>query len=115
VSVVTASVSAFFRSEKTISIITNLLASPVPTNISVVCHFLTVYQNFHALAVEAIWLAQVEHVESDWSNFIVGSSKEKPLSMSTGIHVVLKQQMIVTFINFHRSRQISRFEPTFKD
>lgn len=63
--VVSALDSTFFWPPQAIWIITDVSASAVPANVFVSSHPFTVHQDFHALIVKTVGLAQIQNVESN--------------------------------------------------
>ena len=96
-------------------VIRDFAASTVPTDTLDFRVFLGVNQHFHAFVVQRVWFAKVQNRKPNTiSSFCIWSPKEKPLSVSICIDIILQSKVIIFFVYFQCSRQISRFKPTFK-
>ena len=76
---------------------------------------LAVDKNLHALVVQGVRLAEVQHVEAHLAGDDVAGAEEIPLGVSTSIYIILKQQVIIVIVNFRRSCEITGFKTTLKD
>lgn len=107
-------VTSFLTPEQTIIVVGDICAASMPAYISLLCCFLTVYQNLHSLIVQTIRFAEVEHGEADFTPHHVRGPKEKPLCMPWCIHIILQQKQIFLWVYFKSCCQIARFKSWFK-
>jgi hypothetical protein len=84
-------IALLFILPDSVLVIVDLGSRSVPSNVFLGCMSLRVDQDFHALIVQRVRLAQVEHVEAHITFDCVLHSEEEPLRMAPRIHIVLQQ------------------------
>ena len=98
--------------------ITNVLSISIPSDalsIIAVRHLFRVNKRLHTLVVRTLRFYQIHKIELVSCEFLcVLNSKIKPLSISSCVMVILKNEIILIFTNLDSSSKVSRFKATLE-
>ena len=99
----------------TILVVADFCSPTMPADVSMRSHLLRVDQDFHALVIETVRLAEVQHVEAHLDWLVVRCPEEVPLGVPTSVHIVLQQAVVLVVIYPSCCSQVPRLKATLKN